>query len=159
MQIFHQETAEQNLARQSFEAFFPSVLIRYSRVHVIKEPLFRGYGFVRFDCEVDRWLSINSTRGVIRLLPRHHEVPDPMREGFVESMIAADPLPEDKLVAMFDDFYPGLVVTLRGRSVAAGRRGTVAEVRRRAVAVLFAGAVLPQWVSKADLVSSTRQGT
>ena len=63
--------AAEHLARQGFQTFFP----RFSRASgragkrgAVLAPLFPGYIFVKFDIKVDRWLAVNSTRGVIRLV-------------------------------------------------------------------------------------------
>lgn len=59
--------AAEHLARQGFQTFFP----RFSRAGkrgAVLAPLFPGYIFVKFDIKVDRWLAVNSTRGVIRLV-------------------------------------------------------------------------------------------
>lgn len=63
--------AEQQLREQGFEVYLP----RYKRtrrharkVDTILSPLFPRYLFVGLDIEVDRWRSINGTRGVSYVL-------------------------------------------------------------------------------------------
>lgn len=63
--------AAEHLARQGFQTFFPRFSRAPSRAGkkgAVLAPLFPGYVFVKFDIKVDRWLAVNSTRGVIRLV-------------------------------------------------------------------------------------------
>ena len=63
--------AAEHLARQGFQTFFPRFSRASSRAGkrgAVLAPLFPGYIFVKFDIKVDRWLAVNSTRGVIRLV-------------------------------------------------------------------------------------------
>ena len=59
--------AAEHLARQGFQTFFPRFYRARPKAAVLA-PLFPGYIFVKFDIKVDRWLAVNSTRGVIRLV-------------------------------------------------------------------------------------------
>jgi transcription antitermination factor NusG len=70
--------AELNLEAAGFPVFLPLATRRaYIRNMAVEQsaPLFGPYLFVGFDIEVDRWRPVNSTRGVVRLLPRHLEEP------------------------------------------------------------------------------------
>lgn len=63
--------AAEHLARQGFKTFCPR--FHRTRSHARKRetvlaPLFPGYIFVKFDIKEDRWLAVNSTRGVLRLV-------------------------------------------------------------------------------------------
>src|SRR5947209_3924350 len=87
-----QKTTEFNLRRQNFEPFFPRLLVRKSKLESYFEPLFKGYGFVRFDVDRDQWRSVNGTRGVVSLLPKWTLLPSPMVVGFVEFFIDNDPI-------------------------------------------------------------------
>ena len=63
--------AAEHLARQGFQTFFPRFSRAPSRAGkrgAVLAPLFPGYIFVKFDIKADRWLAVNSTRGVIRLV-------------------------------------------------------------------------------------------
>jgi transcriptional antiterminator RfaH len=63
--------AVQHLARQGFETYFPRYLKRRRharRIDVVVAPLFPGYLFVAIDRSIQRWRSIQSTIGVVRLL-------------------------------------------------------------------------------------------
>lgn len=63
--------AAEHINRQGFEVFFPR--FRKVRHHARKRetilaPVFPGYMFTRLDLKADRWVAINSTRGVKRLV-------------------------------------------------------------------------------------------
>lgn len=63
--------AAEHLTRQGFQTFCPRFYRAPSRAGqkaAVLAPLFPGYIFVKFDIKVDRWLAVNSTRGVIRLV-------------------------------------------------------------------------------------------
>ena len=80
--------AAENLARQAFKVFFPSMrrTIKHARkTSVVLAPLFPGYLFVALNREVDRWRSINGTRGVIRLITNGEE-PVAVPHGIVEDL-------------------------------------------------------------------------
>ena len=74
--------AAEHLARQGFQTFSP--LFYRTRSHARRRdtvlvPLFPGYIFVKFDIEADRWLAVNSTRGVIRLVGPRLSAPSAVR--------------------------------------------------------------------------------
>lgn len=63
--------AAEHLTRQGFQTFCPRFYRTPScarRKVAVLAPLFPGYIFVKFDIKIDRWLAVNSTRGVIRLV-------------------------------------------------------------------------------------------
>ncbi|MEB3421679.1 transcriptional activator RfaH [Salipiger marinus] len=63
--------ALRNLARQSFEVFNPQHFVSVRRSDGFrqrKEQLFPGYLFVSLDPNSGAWRSVNSTRGVARLV-------------------------------------------------------------------------------------------
>ena len=68
----HAETkASLHLGRQGFEIYLPRYLKsrRHARrVETVAAPLFPGYLFVAIDMTTQRWLSIQSTVGVARLV-------------------------------------------------------------------------------------------
>jgi transcriptional antiterminator RfaH len=82
------------LKRQSFEAWVPvakeRAIVR-GRVCYHRVPLFRGYGFVRFDIHDSgsAWEAINNTRSVQSLLPLP-ERPMPLDNVFVETLRAEE---------------------------------------------------------------------
>ena len=85
----HEESrADRNLRQQGFESWLPR--IRRSRRHArridtVLAPFFPGYLFVRLNCELERWRSINGTQGVRHLLCQDGR-PAKMPAGFVESL-------------------------------------------------------------------------
>ncbi len=63
--------ALENLERQGFESWLPMMdieKVRNSRVHVVTEPMFSRYLFVRMDKNLTHWGRIRSTLGVHRLV-------------------------------------------------------------------------------------------
>ena len=77
-----------HLARQGFEVYCPQYLktVRHARrVAVVKSPLFPSYVFVWIDIESQRWRSINSTVGIVKLVG-HDGVPAPLMKGVVEGL-------------------------------------------------------------------------
>lgn len=64
-------TAIEHLARQGFSTFFPRFRkrqIRRQRDETVMTPAFPGYVFVAFNIAGNGWASINSTRGIKRLV-------------------------------------------------------------------------------------------
>jgi len=152
------ETAEYHMRRQGFIPFFPRLLIRKTRKITTTELMFKGYGFVNFDVDRDPWGSINGTRGVVGLLPRHLLRPTPMPEGFVEGLLANDPTPEDGFLDVLEDFFPGIteVEVTENHKLLAGRRGLVVGVRSNLLQISFTWANSNQspvapWIDK-DMV-------
>jgi len=83
--------AMHHLARQGFEAFSPfgeESRVEKGRLVARKIQLFPGYVFVKLDIYEDRWVAVNNTVGVRRLLPTHEMNPSPLPPGFVEEMRA-----------------------------------------------------------------------
>ena len=81
--------AERHLNRQGFQSFCPRFrkLRRHARrVDEVLTPLFPGYLFVRFDPQLDPWLSINSTIGVSRLVGPRANLPQAMPETAMEAL-------------------------------------------------------------------------
>jgi transcription antitermination factor NusG len=79
--------AELNLEAAGFQVFLPLATRRaYIRNMAVEQsaPLFGPYEFVAFDIESDNWRPINRAKGVVRLLPRHHEEPLALPDGVVE---------------------------------------------------------------------------
>src|SRR5678815_3118441 len=92
------QTAVENLARQSFAGFYPTIKIeREVRGRITRrvEGLFPGYVFVRLSLTADRWQAINSTRGVAGLVSfRKDGTPSPVPKGEVEMLQAKEKLGE-----------------------------------------------------------------
>jgi hypothetical protein len=83
--------AAKNLKDQHFETFMPTVRHRVfsrGRVHEVDKPLFGGYLFIALDLSDWYWRKVNSTRGVIHLLPMHAEEPVPPAGGIYRAAAA-----------------------------------------------------------------------
>ena len=83
-----EEIALVNLQRQGFNAFLP----RYHRtrrharkMEVVLSPLFPRYLFIELNIEIDRWLAVNSTRGVAYIV-RQKDRPTPIPTGIIEEL-------------------------------------------------------------------------
>ena len=60
------------LERQGFASYMPvdvQTVYLHGRKAIVQTPLFPGYMFVAFDKDEQQWRRINSTSGVIHLLP------------------------------------------------------------------------------------------
>lgn len=101
----HKEAmAVTHLGEQGFRTFLPRQLknVRHARkVRTILAPVFPRYLFVILNFDRDRWLSVNGTRGITRLIMVSGR-PVPVPSGIVETLIAAsDPAGKVK-------FAPGI---------------------------------------------------
>ena len=65
--------AEENLANQKFSTFFPKITYPCNGKSVTKD-LFPGYAFIKFT-KFDKFLSINSTKGVSRVIRINDSIP------------------------------------------------------------------------------------
>ena len=65
--------AEENLLNQGFTTFFPKITYPANEKLVTKD-LFPGYGFIQFT-EYEKLLSINSTKGVSRVMRINNSIP------------------------------------------------------------------------------------
>lgn len=108
-----EKDAEAHLRHQGFEAFNPveTRTVRHARKLVTRtRSFFPGYLFVRLDVELDRWRSINGTRGV-RSLIMQAERPVACPRGLVERLVeAADP---DGVIDTVSTLRPGQKVKVR----------------------------------------------
>ena len=80
--------AQQNLKDQGFDVYLPRYkkTCRHARkTETILSPLFPRYLFVQLDLEVDRWHSVNGTRGISYLLMAN-ERPAAVPENVVHSL-------------------------------------------------------------------------
>lgn len=152
------ETAAFNLLNQGFSAFSPRIAIQKSRKTSIVEPMFRGYCFVLLNLMADKWSSINGTRGVIGLLPKHALYPTPMPEGLIEKLIETDPTPESEFIGIFEEYFPGItkVQVVDDHRLLAGRTGLVTDVRSNLLQVSFSmdssdGKGIPVWLDRDEL--------
>ena len=85
--------AMRNLQRQHFEVFCPIVREKWiyrGRRWDRERAVFPGYVFVFFNLLHERWRCINSTRGVIHLLPLHSEQPEALPFASLSAIHPAD---------------------------------------------------------------------
>ena len=81
-------SASTHLHRQGFITYFPRFLKlrRHARrVDKVAAPLFPRYLFVSVECATQRWRSIDSTFGVVRLL-RDGDRPAPVPQHVIEAL-------------------------------------------------------------------------
>jgi transcription antitermination factor NusG len=105
--------AEFHLKRQGFDPFFPELKVYKTKKEYTTVPLLKGYGFVKFDPDLHQWRSVNGTRGVISLVPKHKIPPLPMPRGFVEYLYEHNPVGDDEFDGLFDKYFPGMVVRFK----------------------------------------------
>lgn len=108
-----ENNAEVHLRRQGFETFNPieNRTVRHARRFVIKQKsLFPGYLFVKFDVEIDRWRSINSTRGVKALIMQRDR-PVACPNGLVETLIKVADV--NNVIDMSHGLLPGQKVKIK----------------------------------------------
>ena len=134
-----QKTAHYNLTRQDFQCFFPQIKTRITRYQYQHDPLFKGYGFVYFDPATNpHWKSIQSTKGVIAIVPKFQLIPTPMPRGFIEFLIENDPITESQYDDHLDHFYPGLRVRVNQQDhLFHNKEGVVVSDRGRSLEISF----------------------
>jgi len=84
--------AKTRLERQGFRVMSPLKWECRVDHHIIGRravSIFTGYLLVRFNRLDAGWRAIVNTRGIAGMLPRHNEIPSPVKIGFVERMIEA----------------------------------------------------------------------
>jgi transcriptional antiterminator RfaH len=82
--------ASEHLRRQGFEIYLPRYMKQRRharRIDTIMAPLFPSYIFVAVDMTTQRWLSIQSTVGVARLV-RDGDRPAPVPLRVIETLMA-----------------------------------------------------------------------
>jgi transcriptional antiterminator RfaH len=83
--------AQRNLKQQDFHSFNPSrvetISVRNTR-KPLPRPLFPGYLFVQFQSGQNGWQTINSTRGVARLILNDFRNPRPLPSAFMAELMA-----------------------------------------------------------------------
>ncbi len=106
--------AKLHLERQGFASFLPlgPAPIKKSRTAPSgPRPFFPSYLFVKLNLGRDRWLSVNSTIGVMRLV-QFGDQPSPAPEGFVEQIMARTG--PDGVIGFADPLAPGDQVRVLG---------------------------------------------
>jgi transcriptional antiterminator RfaH len=83
--------AERNLTRQGIESFCPWQVETHrcsDQLRDVRRPLFPGYIFVRLDPGAGHWRSVNSTRGLTRLVQTDPRAPTPLPEALIAGLRA-----------------------------------------------------------------------
>jgi len=79
------------LQAQGFSGFLPQIIktVRHARkIRTVRAPFFPSYLFVQLDLSRDRWLSVNGTFGVARMVMAHDR-PAPVPIGVIEALLEA----------------------------------------------------------------------
>jgi transcription elongation factor/antiterminator RfaH len=110
----HRESAAaSHLRNQDFAVFLPKreKMRRHARkIEKVRRPFFPGYLFISLDINRERWRSINSTVGVIRIVMQN-DSPAPAPRGVVEGLLAA--CDKDQILR----FIPNLTVGQKVRVI------------------------------------------
>lgn len=130
--------AVEHLARQGFATFFPRFRfnqIRRRRSDTVLKPVFPGYLFVAFDLSSPGWTSINSTRGVRRLVGSRLGRPQPVPANAMN--LIRKRCRGEIMVELLDQLHPGDLVQINTGPLA----NRIARVERleegERVALLF----------------------
>jgi transcription elongation factor/antiterminator RfaH len=111
----HRESAAAaHLKNQDFAVFLPKreKVVRHARkIEKVRRPFFPGYLFVDLDIDHERWRSINSTVGVIRIVTQNDR-PTPAPMGVIESIKAA--CGDDDILRFHPDLSVGQKVRVIG---------------------------------------------
>lgn len=97
--------AVNELRNQNFQTFFPVIkhLPRISRGRLDASrtsPLFPKYLFVSLDLELDRWRSINGTRGVTRIICMDEDRPSPVAQSIMDRLLASGEVIEERAAGL-----------------------------------------------------------
>lgn len=87
-QTHSENKASHHLVRQGFETYLPRYLKRRRharKVDTVATPLFPRYLFVAIDTQTQRWRSIQSTIGVLRLVTNGNE-PVAVGENIIDAL-------------------------------------------------------------------------
>lgn len=120
-----EEIAMQHLQQQGYEAFLPRFhkTRRHARkVEVVIAPLFPRYMFVKLDLETDRFLPINSTRGVAYVV-RQKGTPMPVPVGVIEELMLRADVKEVVPLSSLELFNTGATLEIL-EGAFAGQTGT-----------------------------------
>jgi transcription elongation factor/antiterminator RfaH len=144
--------AEWHLGAQGFRTFLPQFqkTVRHARkLATVRTPLFPGYLFIALDLKRDRWLSVRSTIGVLRLFTQDDR-PAPVPVGIVESLIAHsdgdltrldDGLVEGQTIRILSGPFADFVGTL-ARLDATGRVQVLLQMMGASVPVILSRSAL-----------------
>lgn len=105
--------AIEHLARQGYATFFPRFRFsqtRRQRCDTILKPVFPGYVFVAFDASSPGWTSINSTRGVRRLISSGFGRPQPVPTSAMD--LIRKRCRGEIMLELLDELQPGDLVQI-----------------------------------------------
>lgn len=111
--------AIEHLAQQGFATFFPRFRKRQThrrRVETTLSPAFPGYVFVAFNRDENGWTSINSTRGVRRLVGPTHSRPQPVSTRAMD--LLQKRCRSEIMVNLLEDPRPGDLVQIQNGPLA-----------------------------------------
>ena len=154
--------AQLNLRAQDFETFWPTyreTVIRRNRRVVVERPVFHGYLFVKFDLSGWRWRAINSTQGIIRLLPMGSEEPVALPRGFVEALQSRN-VAVPVITKVLETFAANSIVKILGGAFA-GRLGRVLQSTQKSTRLkvqAFAGRDTVLTLATSDLAAGPLPG-
>lgn len=142
-----ERTASENLRAQAIETFHPYTVEKRvvgGRAVDAKVNLFPGYIFVWADRALGAnqasWAAISSTRGIVRMLPSHIEVPSPLPRGFVEDLQArfeAGTLSAAEAGVVVDRYRPREIVPIVAGAFA-GHAGMLVKYHKGSLQLLVA---------------------
>jgi transcriptional antiterminator RfaH len=131
--------ALENLSRQEFTAYYPRIHIeRFKKGKIIKEVegLFPGYLFVNVALDPAAWRTINSTRGIMRLLSFSQDGrPSPVPPGHIEALRERE-ISGEFLIPMAARFRKNDTVRIKN-GPSAGKTGRVLATKGERVEFLF----------------------
>lgn len=134
-----ERVAMANLAKQEFAAYFPMQTVERVRRGAFvteSEAVFPGYVLIRFDVEADRWVAINSTRGITSLIGSGETgAPYPIPEGHIEELQERERQGELRVRAA-RDIRAGDAVRVNSGSLA-GKIGSCRWTKRERVMMLL----------------------
>lgn len=82
--------ATNTLRNDGFDVYAPTTPIecfRHHRLYIQNRPLFGPYILISFDVRTSQWQKINTTMGVVRLLPMHREIPEAIPPDYVPKLM------------------------------------------------------------------------
>jgi transcriptional antiterminator NusG len=147
-----------HLRQQNYETWMPRLWTRRrreGRVMPVVAPMFKQYLFVHVDLSNERWLAINSTRGMHALLQVADGRPIPVADKVIEDLryrLGDEPLDEAQANTALQEFLAGDAVRLE-EGPFADYSGIVIDTEkdRAKVALMIFGRQTPVWASFSGL--------
>ncbi len=107
--------AAEHLANQGYEIFHPVLRVqkkRRGKLEWVSEPLFPYYLFIRLDRLASNWRPIRSTRGVLKIVTFGLDLPVPVSDALVETLLTHGSGEEDATANVY--FRAGEAVEITG---------------------------------------------